>query len=143
MLLHIGCGKKLYPKMINLRHEDFNIATPWQYADESIDGIISMQVLQQLQWRDLLFALKEMYRVLKQGGIMRFGTMLVEDNDPERALGWNNINLFSFDILNIVLRKVGFSDVRIAEYQDCEIEEFKQVDDRHINRGTTYIEARK
>lgn len=141
--LHIGCGKKKYPGLINLTEADLDISTPWPAENESIDGIISMQVLQQLYWRPLMRALHEAYRVLRKGGTFRAGTMFVDDNKAEYALGWDNINLFSFDLLKRVLEQVGFKDVRLAKYQDSVVPEFKQVDDRPVGVGTSYIECHK
>ena len=141
-IIHVGCGNIRHEGMTNLTKEDLDITKPWPYEDNSVDGIVSQQVLQQIEWRGLIKALKEMYRVLRDGGVMRFGTMLIEDNTAEQALGWNNINLFSFDLLKRVLEEVGFTDVRIKKYQDSDIEEFKKVDNRP-HKGSSYIECIK
>ncbi len=141
--LHIGCGRKIYQGMVNLTEKEMDISKPWPYQDATIDAIVSMQVLQQLYWRDLIKALHEAYRVLKPGGVFRAGTMLIDDNKAEYALGWDNINLFSLDLLKRVLEQVGFKEIRLAKYQDSIIEEFKVVDDRPIGLGTSYCECIK
>ena len=142
-LLHIGAGNCTHEGFINLRQEDMDISQPWPYEDGSVDGVISMQVLQQLYWRDLRVALWESYRVLHSGGVMRFGTMLIDDNMLDYVLGWKNINLFSFDLLQRVLEQIGFRGVAVCEYRESKIKEFAQVDNRPIGRGTSYIECYK
>ncbi len=142
-LLHVGSGKCRHEGMMNLTQTAMDISRRWPFKENSVDGIVSMQVLQQLYWRDLIVALREMYRVLKPGGVMRFGTLLVDDSEADYALGWENINLFSFDLLQRVLGQVGFKNIRRAEYQDSLIEEFKKVDNRPVGLGTSYLEMTK
>lgn len=120
-----------------------DISKPWPHKKETIDGIVAMQVFQQLHWRDLAVAFKESYRVLKKGGVMRFGTMLIDDNKIDYALSWNNINLFSFDLLERVLKQIGYRDVQIREYHDSAMPEIVHLDNRPKGKGTTYIEAIK
>ena len=141
-LLNIGCGNKKIDGFINTDKE-MDVTLPWPHEDETVDGIVSMQVLQQLYWRDLMVALKESYRVLKKGGVMRFGTMLIEHNTAEQCLGWKNINLFSLDLLKRVLEDVGFGLVRIAEYQDSDLDILATADNRPFNKGTSYLECTK
>lgn len=76
---------------------------------------------------------------------MRFGTIMVESNKAlDYILGWNNINLFSFDLLKRVLKgRIGYKDIKVCEYQETAMPEFKQVDNRAVNRGTFFIECRK
>lgn len=142
-LLHIGCGRMKHSGFINTDKDTLDISKPWNFENESIDGIVSMQVLQQLYWRDLVFALREAYRVLKNGGVMRFGTLLIDSGRPlDFLLGWNNINLFSFELLKKVLLQVGFRYVRLCEFGQTLIPEFAKVDNRK-DRGSSYIEVVK
>jgi ubiquinone/menaquinone biosynthesis C-methylase UbiE len=155
-LLHVGCANRYYEGFINsdMRAEwkgkahkldlQMNLGEPWPYEDESVDGIVGMHVFQQLYWRNLLVAFREAYRVLKPGRALRMGCPMVEieDRSLDYLLGWNNINLFSFDLLERVLRRIGFTQIKNCEYQETSIEEFKQIDNRK-DRGTWYIEAIK
>jgi len=141
-LLHIGCGNRKYKGFVNVDKE-MDISKPWPYEDESVDGIVSMMVLQCLQWKDLVFAFKEMKRVLKPGGVMRHGVNLVEANFPRLFLYGANINLFSFDLLkNILVDRLGFSSFRRCEFRESALPELARVDNRR-GKGTLYVEAVK
>src|SRR3990167_7423640 len=99
-LLHVGCGNRRIAGFINTDKKQMDITQPWPYDNESVDGIVSMQVLQCLTWKELIFAFKEAHSVLKKGGAMRMGVNLVETNYPlEKILYEANINLFIYDLL--------------------------------------------
>jgi ubiquinone/menaquinone biosynthesis C-methylase UbiE len=122
-----------------------SLGEPWPYENESIDGIVGMHVFQQLSWRELLVAFREAYRVLKKGGVLRMGCPMVEISDKslDFLLGWNNINLFSFDLLNrVLIERIGFTSFKNCHYQETVMPEFVQIDNRP-NRGTHYLEAIK
>lgn len=121
------------------------LGEPWPYENESVDGIVGMHVFQQLTWRELVVAFREAYRVLKIGGVLRMGCPMVEimGRDLDYILGWNNINLFSFDLLHMVLvDRIGFISFKKCEYQQTAMPEFRIIDNRQ-NRGTWYLEAIK
>ena len=120
------------------------LGEPWPYENESVDGIVGMHVFQQLSWRELVVAFREAYRVLKPGGVLRMGCPMIEieDRSLDYLLGWNNINLFSFDLLDKVLKRIGFKEFKKRQYQETRIEEFKRIDNRK-DRGTHYFEAVK
>lgn len=156
--LHIGCGGDYRKGFVNsdktliwkgeTRHLDdvFDLGGPWPYESESVDGIVSMHVLQQVDWRGLaFFTFPEALRVLKRGGVMRFGCPMVEieDKSLEWLLGWNNINLFSEDLLRRVLvGRIGFSEFKECAYRQSAIPELGRLDNRK-DRGTRYYEVVK
>lgn len=153
-MLHIGCANRYYDGFINSdvltewkgkTHKldmVMDVSKPWPYEDNQVDGIVSMHVLQQLVWRDLIYALNEAYRVLKPGGVIRLGVPAIEKGKPlEYLLGWNNINLFSSDLLSIVLSKIGFLQIKECKYQESKVSEFIQIDNRP--EQTIYLEAVK
>ena len=153
VLLHVGCANRVYKGFINSDKKDWgvqgssimDISQPWPYEDESIDGIGSMHVMQQLTWRELVFAFMEAFRVLKKGGVMRMGCPMVEieDRSLDYILGWKNINLFSFDILKKVLvDRMGFSSIENCKFRQSAIPELGKLDNRY-KRGTHYIEVVK
>ena len=150
-LLHIGAGNRIYDGFINTDRElrgdckiAMDISKPWPYPNNSIDGIVSMHVLQQLHWRDLVFALREAYRVLKPRGVFRFGCPMVEllEWDLDYLLGWENINLFSIDLLTNVFSRIGFSSFKERGYRRSALPELARTDNR-LRKGTKYFEAIK
>lgn len=156
ILLHIGCANRLYEGFVNIdkftvspRGKSYtldkvmDIGKTWDYADESVDGIVSMHVLQQITWRELVVALREAYRVLKKGGVMRIGVPTIENGRSlDYLLGWANINLYSVELLSLVLVKhIGFTGCKYCKYQETAIPEFAQVDNRPDQ--TFYFEVTK
>jgi len=157
VLLHVGCANLYYEGFINSDFrtewkgkpfkldEVMDLGKPWPYKDKSVDGIVGMHVFQQLTWRELVVAFREAYRVLRNGGILRMGVPMVEimEKDLDYLLGWNNINLFSYDLLKRVLvDRIGFRLFLQRDYQNSTILEFARVDNRP-GRGTLYFEAIK
>jgi len=157
LILHVGCANHYYEGFINsdFRNEWkgkkfkldllMDVTKPWPYKDESVDGIVGMHVFQQIDWRGLIVAFKEAYRVLKKGGVLRMGCPMIElkERKLEYLLGWMNINLFSFDLLKQVLvDRIGFTIFRERGYRRCHLHELAKVDNRPT-RGTKYMEAIK
>ena len=155
-LLHIGCGGDYREGFINTDKETHSrqgreykldavmeLSKTWEFEDNSIDGITSMGVLQQLHWRELVIAFRESFRVLKPGGVMRMGVTALEMGKPiDYILGWNNVNVFSFDLLESVLRDhIGYSEVMRCDFQETSIPEFADIDNKP--EQLIYIEAKK
>lgn len=156
-LLHVGCANRYYDGFINSdkmtgwkgkEHKldlVMPLGEPWPYEDGSVDGIVGMHVFQQLSWRELVVAFREAYRVLKKGGVLRMGVPMVEITEKplEWLLGWNNINLFSFDILKRVLvDRIGFKHIRRRGFRKSRLAILGKVDNRE-ERGTWYVECVK
>lgn len=157
VLLHCGSGGIYFKGFINsdMRSEwkgkkhkldlVMQLGEPWPYKDNSVDGIVGMHCFQQLSWRQLVIAFREAYRVLKPGGVLRMGVPMVEimDRDLDYLLGWNNINLFSYDLLHrVLIDRIGFSKMFQLDYQETSVPEFVQVDNRP-GRGTHFFEIIK
>jgi len=154
-LLHVGAANRYYEGFINSdklevwkgkkRKLDLvmDLGKPWPYKDEIVDGIVGMHVFQQLTWRELIVAFSEARRVLKKGGVLRMGVPMVEIDKPlEYLLGWKNINLFSFGLLDNVLKRIGFIHFKERGYKRSRLPILATVDNRP-NRGTLYYEAVK
>ena len=142
-ILHVGAANKFYEGYINCDKvtewkgkkyrldEVWNLGEPWPHENASIDGIVGMAVFQQIQWRELVVAFREACRVLKVGGVLRMGVPLLENGkEIEWNLGWNNINLFTYELLERVLSKVGFSRCRMYNPHQGEMEELHRLDNR-------------
>jgi len=154
-LLHYGCGGDYHEGFINsdfvdkskqgreYKLDDFlDLSRVFHYDSYSVDGIVSMGTLQQLHWRDLVNTLRESHRVLKNGGIFRMGVPVVEKgNSIDFLLGWNNINLFSWDVLSHVLEEIGFIKVCNMNYGDSRLPKLAEVDNKA--EQFFYIEAEK
>jgi len=156
-LLHVGVANRYCSGFIN---SDFrtewkgkpykldlvmDLSKTWPYEDESVDGIVGMHVFQQIDWRGLLVAFREAFRVLRKGGVLRIGGPMVEitDKSLDYLLGWNNTNLFSFGLLKMVLvDRIGFSSFSEKEYHESVLPELAMVDNRP-GRATKYMEAIK
>lgn len=157
VLLHVGCANRYYPGFINTdmrtewkgkKHKldiVMDVSKPWPFKDGEVDGIVGMHVFQQVDWRGLLVAFSEAHRVLKPGGVLRMGCPMVEIKDRSLGylLGWNNINLFSFDLLKSVLvYRMGFKTFDKKEFGQSAMPELATVDNRK-DRGTMFLEAIK
>ncbi len=158
VLLHIGCGDRYHPGFVNSDKDTawpdnglkkkvdlvMDISKTWPYKDESVDGIVSMVVFQCLVWLDLYFAFQEALRVLKKGGVMRFGVVLEETNQPlRRFLFGHNIQIFNFELFrSVLINRIGFSSIKLCQYRETTVPEFIPVDFRQ-NRGTSFIEVIK
>lgn len=140
--LHIGCGPYKHKGFINTDKE-MDITKPWPHENRSVDGIISMHVLQELTWRQLEFAFRESYRVLRKGGVMRLGVPTLELNWPlSHLLGWGNINLFSYDLLKrVLIDRIGYEEIKSCKYKESAIKKFNVVDNRP--ESSLYIEVIK
>ena|SRR3990167_1348427 len=158
VLFHLGCGGDYKKGFVNVDRTTisprgreqkvdlvFELGEKFPFMDDNfVDGIVAMHVFQQLQWRGLVCCFRECYRILKPGGVLRFGspTVDLEEYDLDYLLGWNNINLFSVDIVVRVLYRIKFSSVFIREFGQSAFPVLATVDNRK-DRGTTYFEAIK
>lgn len=66
-------GNRITTNMDIQDHENVDIkhdlsVFPWPVEDQSFDGVFGRYCLEHLSWHDLPKALKEIYRILKQGG---------------------------------------------------------------------------
>src|SRR5438128_5111852 len=77
-LLNVGCGARFHPAWTNIdlepsspeiKRHDIRRGLP--FADESFDACYSSHVLEHIGPRDVQLLLREMYRVLRFGGVIR------------------------------------------------------------------------
>jgi predicted SAM-dependent methyltransferase len=151
MKLHLGCGKRhisgwLHIDAIDYPHID-HVAQidhlPF-IQDNSVEIIYACHVLEHFKRRDVSRVLKEWYRVLKEGGILRLAVpdfaaiceVYQETQDLPQLLGLlfgrqdylYNIHYHVWDrkTLSRELKEAGFCEVR---YWDWQTTEHTDVDD--------------
>ena len=76
--LHLGCGKKFIPGFIHIDLADYphidykrNISDLSMFEDNSVDLIYCCHAVEYFDREEVRNILKEWYRVLKKGGILR------------------------------------------------------------------------
>ena len=99
--LNVGCGWECIEGWTNLDNtekwqkvnyplEFMDVTKPWEYEDNSVDYIYSAHMIEHIPEEDGLFALKEAYRTLKEGGVIRMTcpsrtfalSIMGQDNHP-------------------------------------------------------------
>lgn len=77
-LLNVGCGNRFHPAWTNVdltsRHEDveeYDLRRGLPYSDGSFDGVYHSHVLEHLPPAEGQKLLKDCYRILKPGGVLR------------------------------------------------------------------------
>lgn len=136
-----------------------NAAYGMPFSDESIDFIFSSHLLEHLYKDDAHFLLKDMYRVLKKGGLVRinvpdleYAINLYKKGDYGRASNYfftpNYVNRFNrhrfmydFSLLKSFLEEAGFTNVERCQYQKGEMPDIKYLD--RSPKETLFVEAHK
>lgn len=151
-LLNIGCGPYSKPEFINLDYLwEPGIDVCWNiakkrlpFADASLEGIFTEHCLEHIEMNETLANLKEFYRLLKPGGVVR---IVVPDGEiyvdiyEKRKRGGNEkmpyeegyitpmarINgifrnhghrfIYDFETMKTLLNQAGFSDVKKLSYR--------------------------
>lgn len=143
--LHLGCGKKYLGKdwihidIINHDNVDIvcDIKKLTMFKDSSIDEIYACHVFEHFQKKEVEDVLKEWFRILKKEGILRISVPDFESIAKLYCTNNYNIELFNglvcggqkneYDFhyniydekyLTIILKKVGFIEVRRYDWRD-------------------------
>lgn len=69
--LHFGCGSNILKGWENLDLPNTDITKPLRYKDNSIDFIFNEHVIEHVDEVDGFKFIKECYRILKPGGVLR------------------------------------------------------------------------
>jgi predicted SAM-dependent methyltransferase len=135
----------------------------------SLDYIVSIHVLQDLPYFDLLPALRELYRVLKPGGILRVGLpdldkaiqaylrneasyFYIPDRDGQsigaklitQIIWYGSVRTpFTFDFLEELLRQAHFQDVARCRYRESKSQYTDIVTLDNRERESLFAEATK
>ena len=149
--LHLGCGKRYIPSFSyhidarQLSHVDYVTSADdlHMFDDNSVDLVYSCHLLEHFRRNRVENVLKEWYRVLKVGGILRLAVpdfeklveVYLKTRDLKLILGSlvgrqdysenTHYIVFDFSSLSEVLDKVGFKEIhrydwRKTIHKDCD-----------------------
>lgn len=162
MKLHLGCGKRFIPGFVHIDAIDYphvdHVATIDSLSfipDASAELIYNCHVLEHFKRRDVQRVLKEWYRVLKPGGVLRVSVpdfeKLCEVYQKYRNLDlvigalfgrqdylYNiHYNAFDFDTLRRKLEEAGFSGVKRYDWRETEhadVDDYSQAYIPHMDK---------
>ena len=165
--LHLGCGKRFIPGWVHIDVVDYphidhvaQIDNLSFIADGSCDLIYASHVLEHFKRRDVGRVLKEWFRVLKPGGVLRLAVpnfaavseVYQKTNALEPLLGLlfgrqdylYNIHYHIWDetTLRVALRTAGFGEVRHWDWRETEhahIDDFSQAYLPHMDKNGTLM----
>jgi len=148
--LHLGCGARYIPSFIHIDFADFphidykcNINDLSMFNDNTVDLIYCSHALEYFDRQKALQVLKEWYRVLKEGGVLRiavpdfeaivkvylkyknleqqgilgplYGRMVVKTPEGEKVLYHKTV--YDFESLKKLLEFVGFKNIRRYDWR--------------------------
>lgn len=161
LLIHLGCGTIDSPEFVNVDalaypHVHFvrdNITDLSIFESGSADLIYMCHVLEHVPRKELVAVLKELRRVLRQGGVLRlsvpdfdlmlamyeaFGKDVTAIADPLLGSHANPYDIhyavFNRKHLDALLREAGFREVRSWDPENCAHHDFKDWASRKIER---------
>lgn len=163
--INLGCGNYTSPEFLNIdavpfkhTHKLGNIEDLSDFPSNSADMIYASHVIEHIPRNDVLKSFKEWHRVLKPGGILRFGVpdfdRLIEiynasNKKPEsienQLLGQNegyddHHTIWNFDYAERMLRKAGFTgEVRRWDADNVDHHSFKDKTNRFAEIGDKRI----
>lgn len=172
--VNLGCGVNTSGEYINVdavafphTHYLSTIENLHMFPDNSIDLLYASHVIEHIPRGQLKAAFDEWYRVLKVGGIFRFGVpdfdKLIEvyqlsghkvDSIVNQLLGQDapyddHHTLWNFQYAEELLNEAGFKDIKIWDYRNVENRNFNDKTSRIIEVGgrkiliSLNIEAKK
>jgi len=162
MKLHLGCGKREIPGFVHIDAVDYphvdHVSTidhlPF-IQEESVELIYNCHVLEHFKRNDVERVLREWYRTLKPGGVLRVSVpdfaklcdVYQKEKDMKLVIGalfgrqdylYNiHYNVFDFDSLSALLQQAGFSDVKLYDWRETEhagIDDFSQAYIPHMDK---------
>ncbi len=174
--LHIGCGSKYIPGFIHidvrqLPHVDYVASAENldMFDDNSVDLIYSCHMLEHSPRNEVENVLKEWYRVLKPGGIVRIAVpdfekiaeIYLKTKDLNSLLGLlvgrqdylenTHYLVFDFKYLSDILTNIGFKNVHRYDWRQTvhkDYDDFSQaylphMDKEHGTLMSLNVEAEK
>ncbi len=141
-----------------------DLREPLPYEDESVDFIFSEHFIEHLTRDEGILLLKECYRVMKRGAVIRFsqpnlGSIIdaYNRNDVsnqawkpknkclminEGLRFWNHKHVYDFEDFEEVVREAGFSEIKQVEHRKSEYSELSNLECRPYF-GDLIVEFRK
>lgn len=160
--LHLGCGKVYIPgfthvDLMDFDHVDYRIPANdlSVFENDSVDLIYACHILEHFKRGEVVGVLKEWFRVLKPGGILRISVPGFEEmvaiyqkhGDLKLILGplvggqtylYNfHYMVFDFKLLSSFLREAGFSTTRRYDWRETEhanIDDYSQAYIPHMDK---------
>lgn len=158
--LHLGAGNKASPEFINIdavpfkhTHHVQDISDLSRFPSGSVDMIYASHVIEHLPRKKLVSILSEWRRVLKAGGVLRFGVpdfdRLIEmyqasDNDVESVVNQlmgqdseydDHHSIWNRAYAESILKRAGFSEVRAWDPESVDHHEFTDKTNRAYEIG--------
>ena len=162
MKLHLGCGRRHIPGYVHIDVVDYphvdhvsSIDNLSFLQDGSVELIYNCHVLEHFKRREVNRVLREWYRVLAPGGLLRVSVpdfaalceVYVRSRDLGLVIGpifgrqdylYNiHYNLFDFDTLKAQLEQAGFSQVRRYDWRETEhakVDDYSQAYLPHMDK---------
>jgi len=175
MRLNWGCGSWIEPGWVNSDLKEAegvvvaDIRQGLPFEGDSFDYVVSIHALPELEYAELLPALRELHRILKPGGTLRLGLpdldkgvdayrrgdlayFHISDEEMQTLGGklatqlvWHGYSrtVFVPEFATELLRKAGFERVAHVEYGEtrCEYPEIVSLDNRRLE--SFFVEALK
>ena len=160
--IHLGCGKVYIPGFIHIdimdfKHVDYkrSIDDLSIFKDQTVDLVYACHVLEHFKRAKIKKVLREWYRVIKKGGILRLSVPGFEEmvkiyqkyNDINLILGplvggqtyLYNFHYMVFDFKSIekLLKEVGFKKVKRYDWRKTEhagVDDYSQAYIPHMDK---------
>lgn len=162
VVLNIGCGNEIIDGLVNLdliprldklfnkrmiglffksKIIPFNLLGKNFFLEEKADGIICHHVLEHIPPNSLVYALEQMFKLLKPGGKLRISVpnyaSYIQENIPKNQgfksktialnslfYGWGHLFMYDEELLREALNKSGFYNVSISEFKASNLGKF-------------------
>lgn len=176
MKLHLGCGKRHIPGFVHIDAVDYphvdHVSTIDNLSfipDDSVDLIYNCHVLEHFKRREVERVLREWWRVLRPGGMLRtsvpdfaaLGEIYRRTGKLDLVIGplfgrqdylYNiHYNVFDFQTLSLSLQRAGFAEIERYDWRNTEhapVDDYSQAYVPHMDKEngvliSLNVEARK
>lgn len=162
--VNLGCGVNTSKEFINVDtiplphiHHINNIQKLFMFPNNSVDFIYASHAMEHIPRSKLVKSLKDWYRVLKPGGVLRFGVpnfdKLIEvyqasernvDSIINQLMGSegehdDHHTIWNLEYAKTILKETGFKEIREWDYKNIEHHDFKDKTSRIMKAGNKEI----